>query len=120
MMRRNPHTLPDPLTATDAEMAEARIRRRVHELAEFYRHLTLYVMVISGLWLIAWLTGAIDWDGSIWSMWPIFPTLGWGIGLLCHAMGVFSGIFSFSGEWQDRKVKEYLARENARQKKIGL
>lgn len=99
---------------TDAEFAEARIRRRVHEIAEFYRHLTVYVVVIGSLWIIGWLTGAFHLGWPIWMMWPIFPTLGWGFGLLCHAVGVFTGIFSVSGEWQERKVKEYLARDAAR------
>jgi hypothetical protein len=99
---------------TAAEIAEARIRRRVHALAEFFRNLTAYFIVIGGLWVIGWLTGGVRFETPIWMMWPIFPTLGWGLGLLCHGLSVFTGIFSLDGEWQERKVREYLAREDAR------
>jgi two-component system, LytTR family, sensor kinase len=105
--------------ATDAEIAEARIRKRVRGLAEFYRHLVVYIMVIGFLWVLAWLTGGIRFDGPVWMMWPIFPTLGWGFGLFCHALSVFTGIFSFNAEWQERKVKEYLAQEQARRNEVG-
>lgn len=40
-------------------------------------HLVSYVAVIAGLWLIWALTGA-DYP------WPIWPMLGWGMGLLGH------------------------------------
>ena len=43
-------------------------------------HLGSYLAVIAGLWLIWALTGA-DYP------WPIWPMLGWGIGLLGHGSG---------------------------------
>lgn len=43
-------------------------------------HLMNYVFVISGLWLIWALTG-------MGHPWPIYPTLGWGIGILGHYLG---------------------------------
>lgn len=43
-------------------------------------HLTAYVAVIAGLWLIWMLTG-------FGYPWPIWPMLGWGLGLLGHRSG---------------------------------
>ena len=43
-------------------------------------HLTSYLAVIAGLWLIWALTG-------FGHPWPIWPMLGWGLGLLGHRTG---------------------------------
>jgi len=48
----------------------------------FYRHLLRYVIIISLLFVINWLTG----PDYIWAKWP---ALGWGIGILSHARKVF-------------------------------
>lgn len=48
----------------------------------FFRHFLRYVIIISLLFVINWLTGA----GYIWAKWP---ALGWGIGILLHARRVF-------------------------------
>lgn len=44
-------------------------------------HLTSYLAVIAGLWLIWALTG-------FGHPWPVWPMLGWGLGLLGHRTGV--------------------------------
>ena len=45
----------------------------------FKRHLNSYVRVIPMLWVIWFFTGAGH-------MWPIYATVGWGIGLVSHAL----------------------------------
>jgi hypothetical protein len=44
-------------------------------------HLTSYLAVIAGLWLIWALTGA-------GYPWPIWPMLGWGLGVFGHLTGM--------------------------------
>ena len=51
--------------------------RRPRPPAGWRRHLASYLAVIAGLWLIWALTGAEY-------PWPIWPMLGWGLGLLGH------------------------------------
>jgi 2TM domain len=46
--------------------------------AAFRRHLFTYIVVNSFLWLI-WAIRSGDYDSFI--PWPIWPTLGWGVGL---------------------------------------
>ena len=93
---------------------ELGIRRRVHRLAEFYRHVFVYVAVIGALWCIC-LWGV--WSGTLpkkwYAYWAIWPTIGWGIGLFSHGLSVLPVWGFFSQDWEDKKVKELLARDDA-------
>ncbi|HRI17785.1 MAG TPA: 2TM domain-containing protein [Burkholderiaceae bacterium] len=59
---------------------EAQARRRVGLKMGFYVHLTVYLLVNLGLFAIAGLTGR--------GGWPLFPLLGWGLGLAIHGIVV--------------------------------
>lgn len=48
----------------------------------FRSHLNSYISVIAFLWVIWFVTGARH-------MWPIYPMMGWGIGLACHALATY-------------------------------
>lgn len=91
---------------------EQAIRRRVHRLAEFYQHLVTFIVVISLVWignafLVYGSERAIKWT----SWWAIWPTLFWGIGLVCHAVSVLPAWSMFSDDWEERKVREIMERE---------
>jgi hypothetical protein len=81
------------------EMAKARLIKR----REFVAHLLAYVLVngsFIGIWVV---TGA----GFFW---PVFPILGWGIGLFFHGWDTFSSPLSQARI--DREV-ERLRRSSA-------
>jgi hypothetical protein len=65
---------------TEAGDIEAQARRRVGLKMGFYVHLTVYVLVNLGLFGIAGLNGR--------GHWPLFPLLGWGLGLAIHGIVV--------------------------------
>lgn len=79
-------------------------KKRVQEMKEFYTHLTVYCFVISGLWILNYLTTDFPW--------AIFPTVGWGIGLAGHAMGVFGFNPLFGRKWEERKIQELMKSDN--------
>jgi 2TM domain len=54
-----------------ADRAKARVGFKVH--------LFTYISVISFLWVIAFVTGTF-WEHP----WPVYPMLGWGLGLVGH------------------------------------
>ncbi len=91
---------------------EISIRRRVHRVAEFYRHALVYVVAIGALWVINALLIANGTQPNKWySWWVIWPTLGWGIGLFTHGISALPVWGFFLQDWEDRKVKELMARE---------
>ncbi len=91
---------------------EISIRRRVHRLAEFYRHLLVFVIAIGLLWILNALTIQASNRPATWtSWWAIWATMGWGIGLFVHAITVLPVWGFFSQDWEDRKVQELLERE---------
>ena len=60
----------------------------------FKMHLNSYLIVNAGLWLI-WALSSFGFrssDSENWIFpWPIFPMLGWGIGLTMHYFSVYHG-----------------------------
>lgn len=72
-----------PATQPVAEDPElARIRRRVHEKAELYRHGVAFLVVGSVLAAIDLLTS----PGAQWFFWPMGA---WGVGLVLHFADVY-------------------------------
>jgi hypothetical protein len=92
--------------STEQDAAYRRARQRVAALRSFYVHLVVYVIVNAFLFLINIVTS----PNSLWFYWPL---LGWGIALLIHAVFVFG--FGGGGwlgpDWEQRKVQEYVDRE---------
>ena len=81
----------------DVELRRLAIRRADMKLA-FRSHLMAYVTVNAGLVAIYLMTSFGDY------FWPIWPMLGWGIGLAAHAAAVYT-----DGEGiRDRMIAEEL------------
>ncbi|MBA7709967.1 hypothetical protein ES703_118894 [subsurface metagenome] len=82
-------------------------RKLVEEIKGFYVHLLVYITVNAGLFLINLVSSPGDW----WFYWPL---LGWGIGLLAHGVAVF-GLRGFLGsEWEERKIRQIMEKEEGR------
>lgn len=80
--------LVDPAAQAQAE-AYRRASKRVQARLDFYKHLTSYLIVNGFLWGIALLTslgsGRFGWN----TIWPIWITIFWGIGLASQWWNVF-------------------------------
>lgn len=83
--------------------------KQVKEIKGFYGHLTSYVIVLSILIYIN-LTYSPEYLWFIWTM------LGWGIGLLFHAMRVFNWVPFLNKEWEERKIKQFMEEEKNKNK----
>jgi 2TM domain len=94
---------------------EIYIRRRVKRLAEFYRHLAMYMMITSIAW-IATFVFMTRLPSSIWRWWVLWPTIGWGIGVLAHGLSVLPRCGFFSLDWEEKKVREIMRRDQTSDK----
>ncbi|EAS66153.1 2TM domain-containing protein [Photobacterium angustum] len=70
----------------------------------FYSNLTTYVLVISALFVINYFTSPDYW-------WAIWPALGWGIGIVSHALSAFEVLNIFGPEWEKKQVEKRLGRK---------
>jgi hypothetical protein len=94
-----------PYSESDARYRQA--RQRVLQLKGFYSHLASFVVVNAGLVAI----NLLFTPGNLWFLWPL---LGWGIGLLSHAAGVFRPFRIFPRGWEERKIREYMEKARRR------
>jgi 2TM domain len=90
---------PTPSSAPDAEKLE-RAKRRVAAIKGFYIHLAVFVLVIAGLAVVNLVTGK-PW----WVLWVV---LGWGIGVLGHAVGVYGRTPKVVENWERRKLEQLM------------
>jgi hypothetical protein len=69
----------------------------------FKRHLATYIVINSFLWLMWYFTDYND--GEIGVPWPIFPMLGWGVGVMFSFLGayVFNNHDSVEKEYEKLK-----------------
>jgi hypothetical protein len=93
-------------------MNQEQLYERAHERVEavkgFYVHAAVYVMVNLGLFAINALTSF----GAWWFYWPL---IGWGIALTIHGVVLFffEGKGPLGKEWEERKTKEMMEKEEA-------
>lgn len=71
---------------------------RVRAKRAFWLHLAIYILVNTFLVFIwAFTSGG--------NFWPVWPMLGWGIGVLAHAVSVFVAPMEVSEERIDRELQ---------------
>ena len=85
----------------DENKAYFRAKKRVEELKGFYSNIISYCCVIPVLIFI----NLRYFPGFQW-FW--FSAIGWGFGVVMHAFKVFG----YSSDWEERKIREILEREN--------
>jgi len=78
-----------------------RAQKKVEEIKGFYGNLFSYIVIIGGLFVLNLATGPKH-------LWFIYPALGWGVGVVVHAMSVFNFIPFLGSGWEERKVKELM------------
>lgn len=83
-----------------------RAKERVEDLKKFYNNLMWYLVIIPVLAAINYYTSGF---GYMWFLWA---ALGWGIGLVFHAIKAFRLSPMFNKDWEDRKIKEFMDQED--------
>lgn len=100
---------PEPATmTTDPNLAvhpdEALAMRQVRRLRRFYSHAFLYVFVVGALALV-------NYFHTSHRLWVGWVALGWGIGLLAHAVTTFEFLPFLGPDWEKRQIEKRLGRK---------
>jgi lysozyme family protein len=88
----------------DEEMLK-RTQKRVKDLKGFYDHLIVFTIIH-----LIILGAVLYFNGSL-KFFITFTFLGWGIGLLVHALFVFKWNPITSSQWEKRKIQEILEQQ---------
>jgi transcriptional regulator with XRE-family HTH domain len=83
---------------------EKRAFEYVRDLKGFYTHALTYAIIITGLFLLNAFISPGQW-------WAVFAALGWGIGLLVHALNVFEAFNFFGPDWEKNQIEKRLGRK---------
>ena len=78
----------------------ARAKRRVAAMKAFYIHAAVFGLVLLGLLAVNAATGGVWWVHWVF--------LGWGIGLVAHALATFGRLPEAVAEWEERKLQELM------------
>ena len=89
---------------TSSELRYEAARQKVEEIKSFYVHAMVYGIVISLLFYLNYRTTSY--------LWVVFPLVGWGAGLIGHGLGAFGYVPFLSKSWEERKIKEFLNRDD--------
>lgn len=83
-----------------------RAKARVAEIKSFYNHAIVYVLVNVGF-------ASLNFYQNGWqTIWFIWPLAGWGIGLASHGIATFNMNPFLSKDWEERKMKEILEKND--------
>ena len=82
-----------------SNLYQEQLKRDAQKRVDFKRHLLIYLMVITLLWVV-W-----AFSGNAY-MWPVWPTCGWGIAVFSHYVRVFKPFQFFSVEKEIEKLKQ--------------
>lgn len=92
----------------------ARAKKKMEDIKGFYSHLVVYLIVNTTLILVQLGIFSRGLYGFEWPEWSMFTTpFFWGIGLFFHGLYVFQHRFRFFKDWEERKIKEYMDKDEA-------
>ena len=84
-------------------------QKKVKEIKDFYAHLTVYALCNPIVIVVNFIT-------SPGFLYFIFSLVGWGMVIVLHGLKVFDYMPFFSKEWEERKVKEFMEKEEKTKK----
>jgi len=84
-----------------AALTDTELRQLAHKRVEFRSHLIVYIVINASLWIIWYATGAHY-------PWPVWPLVGWGIGLFFHYVFDYRSSRLFSEQEEYEKLKKQM------------
>ena len=97
-----------------------RAKKRVEELKGFYIHLAVYVFVntfITVNKVIRNMNNGETLSESLWDFGSFAIWIFWGIGLVFHALKVFSYNPFLGKDWEEKQIKKYMDQDERESRK---
>ncbi len=88
----------------EEEIKYQKAKKRVKAIKGFYIHFAIYILVNLFLFLL----NIIISPGTLWFL---VPLLGWGIGIIAHALPVFGSGRLLGADWEEKKIREIMEKE---------
>lgn len=92
-----------------AELSDEDITRMARARVSFRVHLVVYLLVnafLVGIWYFTSDWAGVSMNGSDDSFWPIWPILGWGLGVAIHGFTAYGA----GSDWQSREEEKIRAK----------
>lgn len=90
-------------------------KKRVERIKGFYGHLVSFIVINLVLYVVNLVTYPNDFWFDYWFYWQL---LIWGVGLVFHGIIVFYSLPFFGKDWEERKVKQFMAEEEYQNNKM--
>ncbi|TAI49225.1 2TM domain-containing protein [Flagellimonas allohymeniacidonis] len=87
-----------------AEKRYIKAKEKVEAIKGFYSNLFSYCLVIPFLWWLNLRTTEF--------LWALFPTIGWGFGVVAHGMEAYGYNPLWGKRWEERKIQELMDKED--------
>lgn len=85
-------------------------QKRMKDIKGFYIHLTVYILVNIAIFIASTMNQGIIEGLTRWTNYTTF--FFWGIGLFAHWASVFAPNLMFGKDWEERKIKEIMEKDN--------
>jgi hypothetical protein len=76
----------EPFLGSDTALRDMAVRS-LKRKRDFRTHLVTYLAVNTMLWGV-WLVVGLS--SGVWFVWPVFPILGWGVGIAIHGYNAYA------------------------------
>lgn len=97
----------EPTAYNREENNYLKAQKKIEDIKGFYGNLSSYIVIITGIAILNLTT-------SPEHLWFMYPAIGWGIGVVIHGVTVFNYMPFLSKDWEERKIKELMDKENSK------
>ena len=94
----------------EKEESYIRAKKKLEKITGFYWHLASYIIINLFLTIVIVVNSSL----TFWDFGTHATAFFWGIGLLFHFIGVFGQNALFNRDWEERKIKEYMDKDQKR------
>jgi len=89
-------------------------QKRVEKIKKFYKHLIVYIIVnvfLTGIFISGDINDGDTFNEAFLNYHNYKIWIFWGIGIVFQALNIFGTSFFFNKDWENRKIKEYVNKQ---------